>query len=64
MKLTLLQPVRHDGKRLQAGDVVDVKDERQARALLDCGAAEAVAPAGKRKAEAESDVAPASEAGE
>lgn len=50
MKLTILRPVRHDGKRLAPGDVVDIRDEAQARALLDCGAAQVVA-ASKRKAE-------------
>ncbi len=53
MKLTILQPVRHDGKRLQPGDVVNVKDDAQARALVACAAAEAADAAPKRSAEAE-----------
>lgn len=43
MKLTILQPVRHNDQRLNVGDTVDLKDESQARALLDCGAAELAA---------------------
>lgn len=41
MKLTALQPIRHDGKRYAEGDVLDVSDKRQAEALIACGAAEA-----------------------
>lgn len=39
MKVTIIQPVRHDGKRLNVGDVVDLK-EAPALALVACGAAE------------------------
>jgi hypothetical protein len=56
MKLTALQPIRHDGKRYAEGDVLDVSDKRQAEALIACGAAEA---GGKAKAKAAEE--PASE---
>lgn len=56
MKLTILQPVRHDGKRLQPGDVVNVKDAAQARALVACGAAEDAEDAAKRSANADASV--------
>ena len=39
MKVTILTPVRHDGKALDMGDVVDL-DKKAAQALIDCGAAE------------------------
>lgn len=51
MKLTALQPIRHDGKRYAEGDVLDVKDKKQAQALIDCGAAEEEEGKAKTKAE-------------
>lgn len=39
MKVTILQPTRHDGKRLAVGDVVNLS-EPAAKALIACGAAE------------------------
>ncbi len=54
MKLTALQPIRHDGKRCAPGDTLDVADKRQAEALIACGAAEAASEAkaeSKTKAE-------------
>lgn len=41
MKLTALQPIRHDGKRYAPGDSLNVKSKAQAQALIDCGSAEA-----------------------
>ena len=39
MKVTILQPARHDGKRYTPGDVVDIS-KPAAQALIACGAAE------------------------
>ena len=39
MKVTILQPTRHDGKRYTPGDVADVS-KSAAQALIACGAAE------------------------
>lgn len=39
MKVTILQPVQHDGKALEVGKTVDLKADA-AKALIDCGAAE------------------------
>lgn len=39
MKVTMLQPTRHDGKRYNPGDVADVS-KPAAQALIACGAAE------------------------
>jgi hypothetical protein len=39
MKVTILEPTRHDGKRLSVGDVVDVS-KAAALALIASGAAE------------------------
>lgn len=47
MKVKLLSPVVHDGKDYAEGDAVEIKDEAQAQALIDCGVAEVVA--GKAK---------------
>lgn len=60
MKLTALQPIRHDGKRYAEGDVLDVSDKRQAEALIACGAAEAGGKA-KSKAEAKAEAIAAAE---
>jgi hypothetical protein len=46
MKITILSPVDHDGKRLEVGETYSVPD-RAADALVAAGAAE---PAGKAKA--------------
>lgn len=51
MKLTALQPIRHDGKRYAEGDVLDVSDKRQAETLIACGAAEAGGKAKTKAAE-------------
>lgn len=40
MKLIARTTIRHDGKRYAEGDDLDVKDKKQAQALIDCGAAE------------------------
>ena len=56
MKVTLLQPVRHDGKAFDAGVVVDLPKDA-ALALVACGSAE---EGGKgRAAKAEADAAAA-----
>lgn len=39
MKVTMLQPTRHDGKRYAPGDVVDLP-KPAAQSLIACGAAE------------------------
>jgi hypothetical protein len=39
MKVTLLHPVRHDGKAFEAGAVVDLPKDA-AQALVACGSAE------------------------
>jgi len=53
MKIAILHPTRHDGKRLQPGDTVDI-DRGAAAALIDAGAAEAADPrAAKTKADAD-----------
>ena len=39
MKVTILQPTRHDGKRFAVGDVADLS-KPAAQALIACGAAE------------------------
>lgn len=41
MKLTVLSPVVHDGKEYAEGDTLDIKDDAQAEALIEVGAAEA-----------------------
>lgn len=43
MKLNVLSPVVHDGKEYAEGDTVEIKDEAQAAALIEAGAAEAAA---------------------
>lgn len=43
MKLKAITPIEHDGKRYDAGKVFEVKDDDQANALIDCGAAEETA---------------------
>lgn len=40
MKLIARTPINHDGKRYEEGEPLDVKDKKQAQALIDCGAAE------------------------
>ncbi|KQW96973.1 hypothetical protein ASC94_09200 [Massilia sp. Root418] len=50
MKIKILGPVEHDGKRLEAGDTANLPD-RVARELVAAGAAE---PDGKQKAAASS----------
>lgn len=45
MKLTARTTIRHDGKSYAEGDALDVKDKKQAQALIDCGAAEEEAKA-------------------
>lgn len=40
MKLIARTTIRHDGKRYAEGETLDVKDKKQAQALIDCGAAE------------------------
>lgn len=55
MKLTILQPVRHDRKRYAAGEQVDLP-KAAAEMLVACGAAEPITKAeaeAKAKAEAE-----------
>lgn len=64
MKITVLSPVVHDGKEYAEGDTLDIKDEAQAQALIEGGAAK---QAGKRskaeeKAEAEAEAKAAAEA--
>lgn len=68
MKILILHPVLHDGKRLAEGESVSI-DDTQAQALIACGAAEAVVRAkGPTKAEldakakADADAAAAAEA--
>lgn len=39
MKLTILQPTRHNGKRYAPGAVADI-EQKAATALIDAGAAE------------------------
>lgn len=39
MKVTMIQPTRHDGKRYAPGDVTDLP-KPEAQALIACGAAE------------------------
>lgn len=46
MKIKLLTPVEHDGKRRAEGAVLSVDDDAAA-ALIDCGAAEKVDAAAK-----------------
>lgn len=43
MKLKVLGSVDHDGAQYAEGDVVDVKDEVQAAALIEAGVAEKAA---------------------
>lgn len=45
MKLIARTNIRHDGKRYAEGDALDVKDKKQAQALIDCGAADEEAKA-------------------
>lgn len=55
MKITLLTPVAHDGAQHDEGDTIDVKDEAQAKALIEAGAAEEAGKKSKAKAKAEAD---------
>ena len=52
MKVTILHPVNHDGKRHAPGDTVELP-KADAAALIACGSAEASAEV---KAEAKSDI--------
>lgn len=45
MKLIARTPINHDGKPYVEGETLDVKDKKQAQALIDCGAAEEEAKA-------------------
>jgi hypothetical protein len=57
MKVTTLQPVRHDGKRFDVDSVLDL-DKKAAQALIACGAAEEGGSLKKpTKAEAEAEAA-------
>lgn len=40
MKLIARTPINHDGKNYAEGEPLDVKEKKQAQALIDCGAAE------------------------
>jgi hypothetical protein len=40
MKLIARTTINHDGKSYAEGESLDVKDKKQAQALIDCGAAE------------------------
>jgi hypothetical protein len=72
-KLTALQPINHDGKQYDEGDVLDLSDQAQIAQLVDAGAAvvkgtrtkaAVVADAAEAaaKAAAEADAAAAAEA--
>ena len=61
MKIAILHPTRHDGKRLQPGDTVDI-DRDAAKALIDAGAAEPADPKAAAKAKADADAAAAAKA--
>lgn len=62
MKVILLSPVVHNGQEHAEGDTVDIKDEAQALALIEIGAAEGVQSGKKAKAEAKAEAeAPAAE---
>lgn len=58
MKLTILSPVNHDGKLLDAGDALDC-DAAAGKALIEAGAAE---PADVSKAKAKAAAAAEAEA--
>lgn len=64
MKIVLLSPVVHDGKAHDEGDTIDVKDEAQAHALIEAGAAKQSGKKSKaeEKAEAEAEAKAAAEA--
>lgn len=53
MKITILSPVQHDGKSLQAGDTVEM-GEGDARSLINLGAAKAI----RQKVDAKSEQKP------
>lgn len=57
MKVNALSPIEHDGKPYEAGDALDVS-EKDAKALIAAGVAEAAAGGKKAKGE---DVKPPSE---
>lgn len=61
MKVTILQPTRHDGKRLNPGDVADVS-KSAAQALIACGAAEEGGTLKKAAAPTEAEAAAATKA--
>ncbi len=54
MKVTIIHPVRHNGKRYAAGDNVDLSKEA-AQALVDCGSAESAAADSEAKSKADAD---------
>jgi ribosomal protein L9 len=57
MKITLLSPVVHDGKEYADGDTVEIKDEAQAQALIETGAAKEAGKKSKAEAKAEAEAA-------
>lgn len=61
MKVTILQPTRHDGKRYTPGDVADVS-KSTAQALIACGAAEEGGTLKKAAAPTEAELAAKAEA--
>ena len=61
MKVTILQPTRHDGKRYNPGDVADVS-KTAAQALIACGAAEEGGTLKKAAAPTEAELAAKAEA--
>ena len=52
MKITILSPVKHDGKDIAIGSSVDIPDE-QAVILIESGAAEEASAAKKQKKDGE-----------
>ena len=57
MKLIVLSPVVHDGKEYDEGDAVDIKDEAQAHALIDTGAAKHAGKKSRAEEKAETEAA-------
>ena len=53
MKLILLSPVNHDGKDYAEGDTLIVKDDAQAKALIDAHIASEAGKLSKAEAKAE-----------
>jgi hypothetical protein len=50
-KFYVLNPVDHDGKSYDAESEIDIKDEKQAKALLAAGAISETAPKKEKKGE-------------